>query len=395
MKSDNYMQTDKIIPSHLSRFHSQGIILPLLVLFFISINLAGCSFSDSSKQPERGTDSSGEDTEIEKSRKPTSKERSKAKQHVRRAYKLKKAGRLNRAMKALAEASELDPENFSVELELARYYSDLDDFNRCYKHASRAVTANPNDAEIRLIRAKAAFHKAIMGDKEKFEKQGLTDLEKALALDPKNPRVYFCYGVWRLEEKKNEEAITYFNKAIALSPNDISYLRFRAMAYSESGQTDKAIADFTRAIKIDPTSWKTRLALGNIYDQTNQLQKAYEQYTILTRSSPDVFTARNLRAAVSVKMKNYKSAIKDLSEIVTANGLDDNALKRRADVYMLAKDYINALHDYDRAIELNPDIVEYYLARAECHDKLGNKDLSQADRAKVKKINSKPVVEKL
>ena len=49
----------------------------------------------------------------------------------------------------------------------------------------------------------------------------------------------------------------------------------------------------------------------------------------------------------------------------------------------MAKDYQNSANDWNRAVSLSPQIASFYASRAQCYDKLGRKELADADRKKL------------
>ena len=51
--------------------------------------------------------------------------------------------------------------------------------------------------------------------------------------------------------------------------------------------------------------------------------------------------------------------------------------------------------DFNAAIDIEPNIIDYYSSRAKCHDKLGNKAKAEADRKKAEKLRKEPAIKKL
>jgi tetratricopeptide (TPR) repeat protein len=49
-----------------------------------------------------------------------------------------------------------------------------------------------------------------------------------------------------------DEALTDLNRAIELDPGDAGYYAARGQAYQATGRNDEALADFDRATELDP-----------------------------------------------------------------------------------------------------------------------------------------------
>ena len=83
---------------------------------------------------------------------------------------------------------------------------------------------------------------------------------------------------------QHEKAISDLNKAIQINPKNAEAYNNRGYAYVNKGQYDKAISDFTKAIEINPRSasaYNNRafvyiVRLGNENKACSDLKKACE-----------------------------------------------------------------------------------------------------------------------
>ncbi|MBZ0184742.1 MAG: hypothetical protein K8F91_00720, partial [Candidatus Obscuribacterales bacterium] len=91
----------------------------------------------------------------------------------------------------------------------------------------------------------------------------------------------------------------------------------------------------------------------------------------------------------------YPEALQDYSAIIRANSQDEDALCKRADVYVRMGRFDTALSDLDKSIELYPLSATAFLARSKVLDKLGHAERAEEDRLRAKSLTAKPAVDKI
>jgi tetratricopeptide (TPR) repeat protein len=120
---------------------------------------------------------------------------------------------------------------------------------------------------------------------------------------------------------------------------------------------------------------------GLSYCQFDQLNEAMEDFNICIKSRPETWDYYQDRSKLYVALKQFDKAIADASTMVKLKP-DSSRYSMRARIYYMAKDYQNSIKDWNRAIVLNPQNASFYATRAQCYDKLGRKELADADRKK-------------
>ncbi len=133
-----------------------------------------------------------------------------------------------------------------------------------------------------------------------------------------------------LDSSKYTEAIALYNRVLSTEPRNTAALRGRGLAYGRSGVLDKARADFISALAVDPECSLCYLSLSKL-------------------ALMDGDFAGAVKFANDAVGWDAKSA-----EAYYLRGLAREALNRR----------IDALMDYNRAIQLDPKNVEYVIAKA-------------------------------
>lgn len=146
-----------------------------------------------------------------------------------------------------------------------------------------------------------------------------------------------------------DEAIELFTRSIGLDPNYIAAYGNRGIAYIFKSDYDRALADFNQMIRIGPNNSRGYIHRGVLYERLGDNERARADY--------------------------------------------DNAIRilGRAQFYFdrgIVKGNFNnndAIEDFTRAIELNPNNVRYYVARGNTYRKIRDyrsayADLSEAHR---------------
>lgn len=98
----------------------------------------------------------------------------------------------------------------------------------------------------------------------------LTDLDKAVSLNPNDPTVYNNRAVARFDGGNSTGAIEDLNKAIALKSNYVEAYYNRGLVLEQQGKKAEAIADYRKAVSLNPNYAEAyyRLALAG-YDEKN------------------------------------------------------------------------------------------------------------------------------
>jgi tetratricopeptide (TPR) repeat protein len=141
-------------------------------------------------------------------------------------------------------------------------------------------------------------------------------------------------------------------------------------------QNEKAVEYYTKEIEISPNNSKAYNYLGNIYVQLREFDKAREIYNKLIRV--DDKNAQNyiIRAQFFMTdIDDYSSSISDLTKAIELEIDNSDFYFTRAQAYFKIKDFKNAIYDFEKALELNPEITnsEYiYSEIAKCYVGIGD-----------------------
>ncbi|MDB6084689.1 MAG: Tetratricopeptide 2 repeat protein [Gammaproteobacteria bacterium] len=109
-------------------------------------------------------------------------------------------------------------------------------------------------------------------------------VERALALDPRDPGILVTAGIIHLALDRLDEAAGFFNAASALDPLGAVSHGELGTIYYRSGRLAEAEAEFRRALEISPTFQWAHWSLGTVLLTAGRLDAALSQ---MQQSTPD------------------------------------------------------------------------------------------------------------
>lgn len=184
-------------------------------------------------------------------------------------------------------------------------------------------------------------------------------------------------------------AIAALNEALRLNPDNVEALRLRGYGYTRRKQYEPALADYNKAIQIEPNNEINYIGRRVLYEDWDKIDLAIEDQTAilnfhLKNNPPNyekIIEEYGERIGLYRKKLDFDGVIKDYTEIIGIKP-DGFYFFQRAGAFMEKGDYENAIKDFTEAIRLEPDDVNNYRVRALTYDKMGKRDLAEADRRK-------------
>jgi tetratricopeptide (TPR) repeat protein len=185
-------------------------------------------------------------------------------------------------------------------------------------------------------------------------REALEDLTEALGHDSDD--------VYLLRERANvykhlkqyENALQDSARAMALVPDNVDTYIYRAKINQQQGNTVEAIADFQQALHYSRPEYRLRIQ-AELYHLQNQLEQAFEAWSAVI-ADPALAWNRTYahwqRAYMAQKLERYDQALADYSVVLDVEPNNVWALNQRANVYAARHEYLPAIIDISRSIEL-------------------------------------------
>jgi len=208
--------------------------------------------------------------------------------------------------------------------------------------------------------------------------------QSGLCAPAKISQKFFDRGLQMMAKCKFKDAISFFTVAISSDPGF-------AMAYDRRGACLMQIEDFNaaqkdidKAITIDPTLALAYADRATIYNENGQHKEAIDAFSkaiTLSKSKPEPSFYAN-RSALYRESGQLDKAMADLNEALRLRPTAYWTYYFRACIYFQQARYKEALADISNAIKFagTDKQSSFYLLRARCYEKLGNRTMAKKDR---------------
>ena len=222
------------------------------------------------------------------------------------------------------------------------------------------------DTEIAdFIEASIYSDRGIAKWRMKQTKQAVEDFNKSIQLSPENPTVYNNRGNALMDLGHPEEAIKDFDRAIALSPTYGAAYNNRGNAYAMLRQYVPAFQDFRKSVELMPQSAVPYNGRGKTHVELKRYHAAVRDLTRAIGLDPKFAAAYQNRAEAYIAIEKFREAAEDATFVLDSQGEQPSPelLLLRGRAFAGDKKFPQALEDFDRVIELKPDLVDAYVER--------------------------------
>lgn len=239
--------------------------------------------------------------------------------------------------------------------------------------------------------------RAFLGKGRVFEANA--DYEKVLERFPYCASIYDRKGAAYLQKEDYPKAVFNYSRAIELSSNSVSgYYRGRGSAYYANGDYDKAILDYTAAIDLNEkrkVAAKTEKCDDSSYKRGAIVPDACLPNQMYDEASSEYYSGR---ANAQYMKAEYLKAIADYTRAIELNAAAADDLGpspaaymyvNRGNAYRANKETKKALEDYNKAIELDSKSVDAYFNRAQIMYESDEIERAHSDLNKVIELDPK------
>lgn len=181
----------------------------------------------------------------------------------------------------------------------------------------------------------------------------------AISIDPNNYTYHHNQGSAYQAIDQLEHAISSYTRALELNSNSPLTWYNRGVAHLESGEPMQAASDFEKAIRLAPAHSQAFFNLGNCYRALKNPARALEAYERSMRLDPADLPARVNRAATLRDLGAFEQAFEAYSEVVQQSPDADSFCNRGTCLQRMGRQ-TEAIEDFNRAIDLNPNLAEAF-----------------------------------
>jgi tetratricopeptide (TPR) repeat protein len=183
--------------------------------------------------------------------------------------------------------------------------------------------------------------------------QAITDLTESLRLFPNNSGAYYNRGLAYSNKGDNKLAIADYTESLRINPNnDVAYHN-RGVAYKLTGELNLAYADLKKAVQLNPND--------DLYQENLRIT----ENAIQNSPRGDLITAQVFAKMVEERRKQEEKGaeenrkIAEYTEKIQRNVNDGSAYLSRGMIYEDRQNYDQAIADYEMAVKIKPDDVDY------------------------------------
>lgn len=242
--------------------------------------------------------------------------------------------------------------------------------------AEEAARQQPRLASAHLVRSKVSY-------KQKNYKEAVAALDRCLENASDHAEARFMRGEIRLRQQEPRWALTDLDAAIRAQPQVPAGYLARAQARAELGELDSAIADLDRVIQLYPDAAQGYASRGHVWILKGDPDRAEADYREAIALDPgcaeDLFAQRLMvEAGLLRKKERYREATAKATEAIERQE-SATAYLTRASARWLDEEFVDAIEDVERAIELEADPVFAYHMRGRLLGELGRFEESLED----------------
>jgi tetratricopeptide (TPR) repeat protein len=157
-------------------------------------------------------------------------------------------------------------------------------------------------------------------------------------------------------------------------------------AFKRSGQHAKAIAAFEAAIREDPNHSDAYHGLAQVQRDAGDPSTALVHHDRAVQLDPGRFDLYWERGVTCLRLKDYDAAITNFVACLERNGRFGNAHLGLGEAYRAKGEFEKALAHHDQAIALKPDSDWFYRERGNTYNRMGERQLAEADFAKAREL---------
>jgi len=175
--------------------------------------------------------------------------------------------KFSEAAKLLGKAALLNPEDASIQYNLAKALVDSGAINESMPHHKKAVQLAPNNPEAWLNYGNA------MSNLKRYS-EALEFFDKALSLNVNYPEAFLNKGATLKELKRYEEALACYDKALSINTEFYEGWLKKGIALLELKRSEDSITSYDKALSLRPNCYEAWIGKAAALDSLNQFEDA-------------------------------------------------------------------------------------------------------------------------
>jgi tetratricopeptide (TPR) repeat protein len=212
---------------------------------------------------------------------------------------------------------------------------------------------------------------------ERYE-DAVAEFNRTLLLYKENAEALYNRAISFSRLDLHEDALDDLNRAALVTPDKLDILDLRATINYNLGHFVQAISDFTRILELypeDSDNSSRRQFIAHAYKKASRFEEALAAYNALIETDADNAAYRIDRAYSLFQLKRFAAALADYSWAIEHQAAPSSDLHYNLGAtYSRLEQYEEALVEYARSLELQPDNPTVHAGRGAMLYELGRLD---------------------
>lgn len=208
------------------------------------------------------------------------------------------------------------------------------------------------------------------------EPEAKSAFEQAIKLDDKFALAQLNLGTLSLQLGEVDSAVDHLEAAVKLRGDSAETHRRLGLAYCNGDRFDDCIAQYREAVRLKPGDEQLRATLAEALVSLKRWTEAEQVLTHEVRLNPQSGRAHYNLGELYYVQGRFGEALPELkkaAEAATGIGLDRIYVKTGM-VSLNQLEFDNAVRDFQKALQVNPDLVVAHLALANLYARQGRDD---------------------
>jgi predicted O-linked N-acetylglucosamine transferase (SPINDLY family) len=253
----------------------------------------------------------------------------------------------------LAKAARIQPNDASLQYNLAKALSDSGDDKDALPHHKKAVTLASNNPKAWLN------YGLSMSNLGHFD-EALAHYDKALSLKPDYAEAWSNKGIILNKLNRFDEALAHYDKALSLMPDcAVAWAWFnKGIVLNKLNRFDEALAHYDKAISLKPDYAEAWFNKGNIVSGLNRFDEALAHYDKAISLKPDYAEAWSNKGNIVSGLNRFDEALAHYDKALSLKPDYADAWSNKGIALHKLSRFDEALAHYDKALSLKPDYAE-------------------------------------
>jgi len=260
-------------------------------------------------------------------------------------------GKYKEAADLWIRAVRINPNDASIQYNLAKALSDCGLDKESIPHHKKAVELEPKNSKAWLNYGKAASNLGCYED-------ALHWYDNALSLKPDYAEATLNKGGCLHELKHFEEAINHFDQTLSLKPDYAEAWSNKGVTLIELERYEEAINHFDRALNLKPNYAEAWSNKGIVLNELKHFEEALTHYDKALSLKPDYAEAWSNKGVTLIELERYEEAINHFDRALNLKPDYAEAWSNKGIVLNELKHFEEALTHYDKALSLKPSYAE-------------------------------------